>query len=108
MTQDVEMKDQPAPPLSQSSSTSPVLQHLKEIGTLIETGAHTKEATKRLNKPLRFSAVAGLVGGRREQTRDGLRLCLFSVETTMSFGTGVEPGAVVVRYCRANRLFSYY
>ncbi|KAF3796497.1 putative 26S proteasome non-ATPase regulatory subunit 3 [Nymphaea thermarum] len=46
MTQDVEMKDQPAPPLSQSSSTSPVLQHLKEIGTLIETGAYTKEVRR--------------------------------------------------------------
>ncbi|ERN16981.1 hypothetical protein AMTRI_Chr02g222410 [Amborella trichopoda] len=46
MTQDVEMKEPPAPSNSVSSAASPVLQHLKEIATLIETGAFTKEVRR--------------------------------------------------------------
>ncbi|KAI9180629.1 hypothetical protein LWI28_006804 [Acer negundo] len=47
MTQDVEMKEQLPPSNSLSSSSTPsTLQHLKEIASLIETGAHAREVRR--------------------------------------------------------------
>ncbi|KAL8228904.1 hypothetical protein R6Q57_013804 [Mikania cordata] len=48
MTQDVEMTEQqvPAAPSNSTSSTIPVLQHLKEIAALIETGAYAREVRR--------------------------------------------------------------
>ncbi|KAM3695655.1 hypothetical protein ACB098_07G149600 [Castanea mollissima] len=43
MTQDVEMKELPAPSNSASSSPPSTLHHLKEIASLIETGAYARE-----------------------------------------------------------------
>ncbi|XP_044508684.1 probable 26S proteasome non-ATPase regulatory subunit 3 [Mangifera indica] len=45
MTQDVEMKELPSNSVS-SSSTPSTLQHLKEIASLIETGAHAREVRR--------------------------------------------------------------
>ncbi|KAJ0076614.1 hypothetical protein Patl1_36011 [Pistacia atlantica] len=45
MTQDVEMKELPSNSLS-SSSTPSTLNHLKEIASLIETGAHAREVRR--------------------------------------------------------------
>lgn len=70
MTQDVEMKDsQPgAPSNSLSSAVPPTLQHLKEIASLIESGAYTKEARRisraiRLTFALRRKLSAGVLAG---------------------------------------------
>ncbi|XP_058076990.1 probable 26S proteasome non-ATPase regulatory subunit 3 [Magnolia sinica] len=50
MTQDVEMKEVPeAPSNSAPSSVPSVLQHLKEIASLIETGAYAKEVRRILH-----------------------------------------------------------
>nr|XP_023918081.1 probable 26S proteasome non-ATPase regulatory subunit 3 [Quercus suber] len=46
MTQDVEMKELPAPSNSASSSPPSTLQHLKEIASLIETGAYAREVRR--------------------------------------------------------------
>ncbi|KAK3193671.1 hypothetical protein Dsin_024981 [Dipteronia sinensis] len=47
MTQDVEMKEQlPLSNSLSSSSTPSTLQHLKEIASLIETGAHAREVRR--------------------------------------------------------------
>ncbi|KAI8025989.1 putative 26S proteasome non-ATPase regulatory subunit 3 [Camellia lanceoleosa] len=46
MTQDVEMKEQPAPSNSVTSVGPSTLQHLKEIASLIETGAYAREVRR--------------------------------------------------------------
>ncbi|XP_057974259.1 probable 26S proteasome non-ATPase regulatory subunit 3 [Malania oleifera] len=46
MTQDVEMKDHPAPSNSVSSTVPSTLQHLKEIAALIESGSYAKEVRR--------------------------------------------------------------
>ncbi|XP_010266036.1 PREDICTED: probable 26S proteasome non-ATPase regulatory subunit 3 [Nelumbo nucifera] len=46
MTQDVEMKELPAPSNFVSSTVPPTLQHLKEITSLIETGAYAREVRR--------------------------------------------------------------
>lgn len=46
MTQDVEMKEQPAPSNSVTSPGPTVLQHLKDIASLVETGAYAREARR--------------------------------------------------------------
>ncbi|CAK9153965.1 unnamed protein product [Ilex paraguariensis] len=47
MTQDVEMKEQAPPPSNSVTSTGPsTLQHLKEIASLIETGAYAREVRR--------------------------------------------------------------
>ncbi|KAK6240730.1 Proteasome component (PCI) domain - like 4 [Theobroma cacao] len=46
MTQDVEMKEQAAPSNSLSSSSPSTLHHLKEIASLIETGAYAREVRR--------------------------------------------------------------
>ncbi|GKV23991.1 hypothetical protein SLEP1_g33653 [Rubroshorea leprosula] len=46
MTQDVEMKEQPAASNSLSSFSPSTLQHLKEIASLIETGAYAREVRR--------------------------------------------------------------
>ncbi|KAK6916735.1 26S proteasome regulatory subunit, C-terminal [Dillenia turbinata] len=46
MTQDVEMKELPAPSNSVTSATPPTLQHLKDIASLIETGAYAREVRR--------------------------------------------------------------
>ncbi|XP_072978847.1 probable 26S proteasome non-ATPase regulatory subunit 3 [Typha angustifolia] len=67
MVADVEMKDSQAPP---PSSTPSILQHLKDIASLIETGAYTKEArrilravrlTMMLRRKLRAPVVAAFL-----------------------------------------------
>ncbi|GJZ98830.1 zinc finger, CCHC-type containing protein [Tanacetum coccineum] len=60
MTQDVEMKEQPQVPATAAavsnsiSSPTPVLQHLKEIAALIETGAYSREV-RRILRAVRFT-----------------------------------------------------
>ncbi|KAJ8648028.1 hypothetical protein MRB53_001051 [Persea americana] len=55
MTQDVEMKEAPAAPSNSISSPGPsLLQHLKEIAALIETGAYSKEV-RRISRAVRFT-----------------------------------------------------
>ncbi|PWA45272.1 26S proteasome regulatory subunit, C-terminal [Artemisia annua] len=72
MTQDVEMKEQPQVPATAAavsnsvSSPTPVLQHLKEIAALIETGAYAREVRRilravRLTIALRRKLKAGVV-----------------------------------------------
>ncbi|KVI04059.1 26S proteasome regulatory subunit, C-terminal [Cynara cardunculus var. scolymus] len=73
MTQDVEMKEQqvPAAPSNSVSSTAPsILQHLKEIAALIETGAHAREVrrilrairlTIALRRKLKASAISSFL-----------------------------------------------
>ncbi|KAI3502375.1 hypothetical protein L1887_30409 [Cichorium endivia] len=68
MTQDIEMKEQqvPAAPSNSVSSTTPVLQHLKEIAALIETGAYAREVRRilravRLTIALRRKLKASVV-----------------------------------------------
>ncbi|TXG64861.1 hypothetical protein EZV62_011855 [Acer yangbiense] len=67
MTQDVEMKEQLPPSNSLSSSSTPsTLQHLKEIASLIETGAHAREVRRivravRLTMALRRKLKASLL-----------------------------------------------
>ncbi|KAK2665610.1 hypothetical protein Ddye_004184 [Dipteronia dyeriana] len=67
MTQDVEMKEQlPPSNLLSSSSTPSTLQHLKEIASLIETGAHAREVRRivravRLTMALRRKLKASLL-----------------------------------------------
>ncbi|KAK6946448.1 26S proteasome regulatory subunit, C-terminal [Dillenia turbinata] len=46
MTQDVEMKELPAPSNSVTSATPSTLQHLKDIASLIETGAYSREVRR--------------------------------------------------------------
>ncbi|OAY52295.1 probable 26S proteasome non-ATPase regulatory subunit 3 [Manihot esculenta] len=46
MTQDVEMKELPAPSNSTASSSPSTLHHLKEIASLIETGAYAREVRR--------------------------------------------------------------
>ncbi|OMO74540.1 hypothetical protein CCACVL1_16626 [Corchorus capsularis] len=46
MTQDVEMKEQAAPSNSLTSSSPSTLHHLKEIASLIETGAYAREVRR--------------------------------------------------------------
>lgn len=46
MTQDVEMKEQPAPSNSVPSFSPSTLHHLKEIASLIETGAYAREVRR--------------------------------------------------------------
>ncbi|KAJ6906425.1 26S proteasome non-ATPase regulatory subunit 3 [Populus alba x Populus x berolinensis] len=53
MTQDVEMKEQHQPSNSTASSPS-TLHHLKEIASLIETGAYAKE-TRRIQRAVRLT-----------------------------------------------------
>ncbi|KAI7737645.1 hypothetical protein M8C21_001778 [Ambrosia artemisiifolia] len=53
MNQDVEMKEQQTPSNS-TSSTVPVLHHLKEIASLIETGAYGREV-RRISKAVRLT-----------------------------------------------------
>ncbi|TYK24508.1 putative 26S proteasome non-ATPase regulatory subunit 3 [Cucumis melo var. makuwa] len=55
MTQDAEMKELPAPLSSSSSSASPsALQNLKEIVSLIETGAYAREV-RRIVRAIRLT-----------------------------------------------------
>ncbi|XP_057533081.1 probable 26S proteasome non-ATPase regulatory subunit 3 [Amaranthus tricolor] len=54
MTQDVEMKDTHPQSSSISSSDPPTLKHLKEIGSLLETGSYTKE-TRRISRAIRLT-----------------------------------------------------
>ncbi|XP_039065870.1 probable 26S proteasome non-ATPase regulatory subunit 3 [Hibiscus syriacus] len=54
MTQDVEMKEQPAPSNSVTSSSPSTLHHLKEIASLIETGAYDREA-RRILRAIRLT-----------------------------------------------------
>ncbi|TYI43926.1 hypothetical protein ES332_A01G201400v1 [Gossypium tomentosum] len=54
MTQDVEMKEQPAPSNSVPSSSPSTLHHLKEIASLIETGAYDREA-RRILRAIRLT-----------------------------------------------------
>ncbi|KAK4803948.1 hypothetical protein SAY86_003765 [Trapa natans] len=54
MTQDVEMKDRLTPSHSVSSDVSSTLQHLKEIGSLIDTGAYSKEI-RRIARAVRLT-----------------------------------------------------
>ncbi|KAK0583557.1 hypothetical protein LWI29_038152 [Acer saccharum] len=67
MTQDVEMKEQLPQSNSLSSSSTPsTLQHLKEIASLIETGAHAREVRRivravRLTMALRRKLKASLL-----------------------------------------------
>ncbi|KAI7752915.1 hypothetical protein M8C21_000074, partial [Ambrosia artemisiifolia] len=70
MTQDIEMKEQQSPSNS-TSSTVPVLQHLKEIASLIETGAYAREVrrisravrlTIALRKKLKGSVISSFLG----------------------------------------------
>ncbi|GJW82122.1 hypothetical protein Tco_0146097 [Tanacetum coccineum] len=72
MTQDVEMKEQPQVPATaaavsnSTTSPTPVLQHLKEIAALIETGAYSREVRRilravRLTIALRRKLKASLV-----------------------------------------------
>ncbi|MFS8016264.1 hypothetical protein Hanom_Chr15g01366491 [Helianthus anomalus] len=70
MTQDVEMKEQQAPSNSTSSTVS-VLQHLKEIAALIETGAYAREVrrilravrlTIALRRKLKASVISSFLG----------------------------------------------
>ncbi|GAV77319.1 PCI domain-containing protein/Rpn3_C domain-containing protein [Cephalotus follicularis] len=46
MTQDIEMKEQPAPSNSVSSASPSTLHHLKEIAGLIETGVYVREVRR--------------------------------------------------------------
>ncbi|MFS8016239.1 hypothetical protein Hanom_Chr15g01366171 [Helianthus anomalus] len=73
MTQDVEMKEQQAPaaPSNSTSSTVSVLQHLKEIAALIETGAYAREVrrilravrlTIALRRKLKASVISSFLG----------------------------------------------
>ncbi|XP_076908789.1 putative 26S proteasome non-ATPase regulatory subunit 3 [Bidens hawaiensis] len=70
MTQDVEMKEQQqqvaVAPANSTSSATPVLQHLKEISQLIETGAYAREVRRilravRLTIALRRKLKASVV-----------------------------------------------
>ncbi|CAO2817627.1 unnamed protein product [Amaranthus hypochondriacus] len=54
MTQDVEMKDTQPHSNSISSSDPPTLKHLKEIGSLLETGSYTKE-NRRISRAIRLT-----------------------------------------------------
>ncbi|GFZ00515.1 PAM domain (PCI/PINT associated module) protein [Actinidia rufa] len=54
MTQDVEMKDQAVPSNSVSSAIPSPLQHLKEIASLIETGAYAREV-RRIVRAIRLT-----------------------------------------------------
>ncbi|XP_026396608.1 probable 26S proteasome non-ATPase regulatory subunit 3 [Papaver somniferum] len=54
MTQDVEMKEQPAPSNSVPSNVPSTLHHLKEIAAIVETGAYTKEV-RRINRAVRLT-----------------------------------------------------
>ncbi|KAM0001769.1 hypothetical protein Hdeb2414_s0361g00876751 [Helianthus debilis subsp. tardiflorus] len=74
MTQDVEMKEQQvvaAAPSNSTSSATPVLQHLKEIAALIETGAYAREVrrilravrlTIALRRKLKASVISSFLG----------------------------------------------
>ncbi|GFY89799.1 PAM domain (PCI/PINT associated module) protein [Actinidia rufa] len=54
MTQDVEMKELPAPSNSVTSAGPSTLQHLKEIASLIETGAYAREV-RRIVRAIRLT-----------------------------------------------------
>ena len=55
MTQDVEMKEQQAAPSNSVTSTGPsVFQQLKEIASLIETGAYAREV-RRIVRAIRLT-----------------------------------------------------
>ncbi|THF94242.1 hypothetical protein TEA_004469 [Camellia sinensis var. sinensis] len=54
MTQDVEMKEQAAPSNSVSSTGPSALQQLKEIASLIETGAYAREV-RRIVRAIRLT-----------------------------------------------------
>ncbi|KAF5740895.1 26S proteasome non-ATPase regulatory subunit 3 A [Tripterygium wilfordii] len=54
MTQDVEMKDHQTPSHSVASALPSTLQHLKDIASLIESGAHTKEV-RRIGRAVRLT-----------------------------------------------------
>ncbi|XWS62625.1 hypothetical protein CRYUN_Cryun06bG0027200 [Craigia yunnanensis] len=54
MTQDVEMKEQAAPSNSLPSSSPSTLHHLKEIASLIETGAYDREV-RRILRAIRLT-----------------------------------------------------
>ncbi|PKA60400.1 putative 26S proteasome non-ATPase regulatory subunit 3 [Apostasia shenzhenica] len=58
MTQEVEMKEAQAPPSNSfsSASTPSTLQHLKEIASLIETGAYAKEV-RRIVRAVRLTIM---------------------------------------------------
>ncbi|KAL3514981.1 hypothetical protein ACH5RR_021883 [Cinchona calisaya] len=70
MTQDVEMNDQPAPSNSVTSTGPSTLQHVKEIASLIETGAYAREVrrivravrlTIALRKKLKASVISAFL-----------------------------------------------
>ncbi|KAF9676181.1 hypothetical protein SADUNF_Sadunf09G0111600 [Salix dunnii] len=54
MTQDVEMKEQQQPSNSTTPSSPSTLHHLKEIASLIETGAYAKES-RRIQRAVRLT-----------------------------------------------------
>ncbi|KAL6963687.1 hypothetical protein U1Q18_034694 [Sarracenia purpurea var. burkii] len=54
MTQDVEMEGLPAPSNSVTSTGPSTLQHLKEIASLIESGAYAREV-RRIMRAIRLT-----------------------------------------------------
>ncbi|CBI37854.3 unnamed protein product, partial [Vitis vinifera] len=56
MTQDVEMKELPAPSNSVTSTTPSTLQHLKEIASLIESSAYAREV-RRIVRAIRLTMI---------------------------------------------------
>ncbi|XP_011046661.1 PREDICTED: probable 26S proteasome non-ATPase regulatory subunit 3 [Populus euphratica] len=88
MTQDVEMKEQQQQPSNSSTSSSPsTLHHLKEIASLIETGAYAKEA-RRIVRAVRLTMTL----------RRKLKASVLSAFLNFALSAGSEP---------FNRLISY-
>ncbi|KAG6777997.1 hypothetical protein POTOM_017841 [Populus tomentosa] len=88
MTQDVEMKEQQQQPSnSTTSSSTSTLHHLKEIASLIETGAYAKEA-RRIVRAVRLTMTL----------RRKLKASVLSAFLNFALSAGSEP---------FNRLISY-
>ncbi|KAG6779677.1 hypothetical protein POPTR_004G176600v4 [Populus trichocarpa] len=88
MTQDVEMKEQQQQPSNSTTSSSPsTLHHLKEIASLIETGAYAKEA-RRIVRAVRLTMTL----------RRKLKASVLSAFLNFALSAGSEP---------FNRLISY-
>ncbi|KAL3597512.1 hypothetical protein D5086_009149 [Populus alba] len=88
MTQDVEMKEQQQQPSNSTTSSSPsTFHHLKEIASLIETGAYAKEA-RRIVRAVRLTMTL----------RRKLKASVLSAFLNFALSAGSEP---------FNRLISY-
>ncbi|KDP29682.1 hypothetical protein JCGZ_18844 [Jatropha curcas] len=87
MTQDVEMKEQPAPSNSTTSSSPSTLHHLKEIASLIETGAYAREV-RRIVRAVRLTMAL----------RRKLKAQVLSAFLNFALSPGSEPHNRLVSY----------